>query len=408
MKIAVLQSTAVGFFPRFYYKLIETADRLGDEIMLFSPNGGTNNRTPMPRRQLWGTRWNWHVHFHLYQLTGIQDVFSNLSTLDLIRRLHNYKPDVIHMHTMNEFNLSFPLLVHYLNHLDVPVIWTFHDCRTLTARCPNFEIINCQRWKTGCKHCPKDGWYRPSLIDNTKLVWKIRRHYFNAINNLMIVTPSEWLAGLVKQSYLNDKSIKVIYNGIDVSDFSKVTSLTISKLQGVALPIVLGVANIWDEKKGSDTMAWLAERLKGKIQIVLVGHMEQSVVDMMPSNVICIAHTKNKDELVALYQQARMLVNPTLADNFPTVNIESLGAGTPVVTYDTGGSAECLEEGCGIKVKKGDRNGLLDAILEIINHPDVYTKEKCIKRSSAFSLKQFDRYFDLYHQLVNKCSYDLN
>lgn len=402
MKIAVLHSASLGFFPRFYQDLCSSADRVGDEIMCFSPNSGQNRRRTLKRQVLWGYRWNWFVHSNIYRVTGIQDYWSPISTLDLIRKLSAYNPDVVHMHIVNQCDTCMPLLIDYLNNNNIPVVWTMHDCRAFTGRCAYFDEIGCEKWKTGCGNCPEKTLYSPTKIDASALQWRLRKNLLNKIKNLTIVTPSQWLANLVKQSFLNEKSLIVINNGIDTSEFSLPVDRNIIALENIKEKIVLGVASVWEQRKGLDSMIWLSQHLPEGYQLVLVGGMSADQQSRVPANIISLPRTNSKEELIAIYQRADVFVNPTLADNFPTVNIEALGAGLPVITFKTGGSAECLDETCGIAVEKGNNESLLKAVLEVCSNPDRYTKEKCIKRSQSFSLMQFDKYIELYHKLVER------
>lgn len=399
MKIAILQSANLGFFPRFYRDLKQVSEGRGDEIVSFAPNSGQNRRNPLPKQILWGFRWNWFFHYYMYKLTGLQDIWSPISTLDLILKLRRERPDIIHFHIVNQWDICFPMLISYINKNSIPVIWTFHDTRAFTGRCANFDIASCEKWISGCGGCPRDALYWPSFIDNTHMQWRLRKRWFNGINSLYIVTPSEWLAGLVRSSFLKKKPVSVIYNGIDVSTFSKPQRIEIPQLKNINKRIILGVAARWQKRKGLESMLWLSEHIPQDLIIVLVG-VTPELRDALPNNIIGIPRTNSKDELIAIYQRASVFVNPTLADNFPTVNIEALGAGIPVVTFRTGGSSECLDEKSGISVPKGDNKALLSAVLKVISNPDVYSKENCIKRSKDFSLSQYDKYVELYH-LIN-------
>lgn len=399
MKIAVLHSGNLGFFPRFYQDLCKAVEKRGDEILAFAPNTGQNRRRPLLRQILWGYKWNWFAHFSLYKLTGLQDLWSPFSTRDLIKKLKAYHPDLVHLHVVNQWDTSFPMLIRYLNKAKIPVVWTFHDTRVFTGRCAYFDEANCYRWQTGCGRCPKEGLYPPSFVDNTHLQWKLRKKWFNGIKNLHIVTPSQWLADLVSQSFLKEKPICVIHNGIDTSSFSEPVNIEIPQLDSVKKKILLGVSAGWEHRKGLDSMLWMSEHLPNDYQIVLVGLRPGQEAEL-PSNIIGIQRTSSKEELIAFYQKATVFVNPTLADNFPTVNIEALGAGLPVVTFRTGGSAECLTDGCGLSVEKGNNEALLKAVIEVATHPEIYTRNHCIRRSKDFSLDQFDKYVDLYHSLI--------
>jgi len=402
MRIAVLQSANLGFFPRFYQNLCSLEEKSGDEIICFSPNSGQNRRRILEKQSLWGYCLNWFIHYNIYKWTGIQDLWSPFSTLLLIRKLKEYKPDIVHMNVMSECNMCFPILIYYLNKHNIPVVWTMHDCRAFTGRCAYFDEIECERWKTGCGKCPQKELYSPTKVDSSALQWKLRKKMFNSIKNLTIVTPSQWLADHVKNSFLKEKPLMVINNGIDTTEFSKPVDIQIPALEGIKDKIILGVAVGWAPRKGLYSMIWLSKHLPEGYQIVLVGGIQPDQEKNIPENIICLPRTNSKEELIAIYQRADVFVNPTLADNFPTVNIEALGAGLPVVTFKTGGSAECLDETCGIGVEKGNNEALLDAILEVCSHPDKYSRENCIKRSQCFSLKQFDKYIELYHQLAEK------
>ena len=403
MKIALIQSGNQGFFPRFYNDLSKAVEKRGDILKLFVPNTGVNNRRKLSNQIIWGNRFNWPIHYYLYRLTGLQDVWSFFSTMNLVRKLKEYSPDVINLHVVNDCNLCMPLLVRYINKHAIPVVWTFHDTRAFTGRCANFDEVNCEKWKTGCYNCPKDNlWFTKSLIDNSRLEWIVRRKLFNAISKLTIVTPSEWLADFVRDSFFKDKNIVVVNNGIDTCEFSKKRESSLVNIQCSNKKIILGVASVWNKSKGLDTMLWLSQQLNGDYQIVLLGRITDEQKKLMPNNILCLPPTSTKDELIAIYQKADVFVNPTLADNFPTVNIEALASGLPVITYKTGGSAECLNEKCGIAVDKGDRQALLKAIYTVCAHPEVYTKENSIKRSQNYSLAQFDKYVELYHQVSGK------
>ena len=400
MRVAVVQSGNSGFFPRFYQDFSEVLGRDGHDIMLFLPNSGRNRRSSSNRAILWGYRWNWFVHFNLYKWTGIQDIWSLFSTIDLCEKLKKYNPDIIHLNVINEQILCFPYFVKFLNKLGVPIIWTFHDTRTITARCASFEEDQCYQWQSGCRKCTPNAIFNPSIVNNVHLQWKLKKNWFNNINNLTIVTPSQWLANHVKNSYLKDKPCIVIHNGIDTSSFSVPLEIKISALEGIKSKILLSVAVEWTNRKGLDSMIWLSKNLPEGYQIVLVGGVKPELADSIPSNIICLPRTNSKEELIAIYQRADVYVNPTLADNFPTVNIEALGAGLPVVTFNTGGSAESLDDTCGISVEKGNNQALMDAIIYVCSHPEKYTKENCIKRSQMFGLSQFGEYLNLYQRII--------
>lgn len=399
MKIAIVQSGNSGFFPRFYTSLKSSAEKSEDDLRLFCPNIGVNRRLQLVDQITFGSKYNWFVHYHLYKLFGIQDVFSFFDTLDLIKKLKRFAPEVIHFHVVNAWIINFPLLISYVNKNNIKVIWTMHDCRAFTGRCAYFDEINCDRWRNGCGKCPQKQLYWPTLIDSSALQWKLRKSMFGKFRNLHIVTPSKWLAYYVKESFFNKFPVDVIYNGQDLEKFN-LTNVSTKRIDAIPSDkkIVLGVASHWEYRKGLEYFKKIAFELSEDYQIILVGDMNKDDAACLPSQVLFMGKTSSFEEMVSLYQRASVFVNPTLADNFPTTNVEALASGTPVVTFDTGGSAEAVDEDSGIVVPQGDCDALKKAIVYVSSHrDDIFTRENCIKRSQNFSLKQFDKYIDLYH-----------
>lgn len=400
MKIAILHAGNTGFFPRYYKAINAAAKACGDDVTLFAPNSGRNNRTVLPNQQLWGTRFNWFVHSRLYKLTGIQDVFSVVETRLLIRKLKQYQPDVLHFNVINDKIINIPMLVNFINKHSIPVIWTMHDCRAFTGQCPYFDEVGCVKWKTGCGKCP----LCETKIDNTHLTWKIRRKYHAGIRNLTIVTPSQWLADFVKESVFKEHPVEVIYNGVDLNGFSAQVDCDVRKMYHIpeSTHIVLGCAINWEERKGLVYFEKLADMLPPEYRIVLLGNINPDKKKQLhDNNIICTGRTQTFKELVAWYQTASVFCNPTLADNFPTVNIEALASGTPVVTFKTGGSPEAIDENTGIVVEQGDVDALYDAIINVTTHRTIYTSEDCKRRSLLFSNLRYSSYVHLYHKLVS-------
>lgn len=399
MKIAIVHSGNAGFFPRFYKSLRDAIVSHGDETFLLAPNSGRNKRNRLPDQIVFGSRLNWWIHSRLFFLFGIQDVFSFLDTLAFLRKIHRYKPDLIHLHLINDKFINIPLFVQYVNYYMIPVIWTMHDCRAFTGGCPYFDEVGCDRWKTGCGSCPqKETW-----IDRTKWQWSFRNKWHNKIKNLTIVTPSQWLADFVCQSIMKEHTCKVIYNGVDTDRFSQPASFDIYSSYSISKErkIVLGCAINWEKRKGMIFFEQLASILPANYQIVLVGGIAD--VDkkrLSRKGIIVVGRTKTFDEMKAWYQNASVFVNPTLADNFPTTNIEALASGTPVVTFMTGGSPECLSENCGIAIEKGNLENLKTAIIKVVEYRSIYSSKTCIARSNAFSNRQYDEYVKLYHSIV--------
>lgn len=343
-----------------------------------------------------GTNLDNYLHVARTRLLDQHGYGSKKPTIELVKKIKEYNPDVIHLHNLHGYYLNLEVLFDYLEHSNKPVIWTLHDCWAFTGHCAYFDYIGCNKWKSECRNCPQKKTYPNSyVLDNSYQNFKQKKEIFTKINNLTIITPSHWLANLVKQSFLNKYPVKVINNGIDLSMF-KPTQIDFRKKYYLEdKKIILGVASVWDHRKGLNTFIELASHLDANYQILLVGVTEKQK-NNLPANIIGITRTNNIQELSEIYSNADIFLNPTLEDNFPTVNLEALACGTPVITYHTGGSIECIDETCGCVVKKGDIIGLIEEIERIVvNSPSV---EQCLIKSKRYSKNEkYLQYLKLYN-----------
>ena len=322
---------------------------------------------------------------------------SRRATEKLVGYIGEYAPDIIHLHNIHGYYLNIEVLFDYLSNADVPVVWTLHDCWAFTGHCACFDYVGCCRWKTGCCDCPQKREYPASyFLDRSKRNLQRKRELFTGVKNMTIITPSEWLASLAGESFLGRYPIHVIRNGIDLEAFKPINSGFAEKYGLGDKKIVLGVASTWSERKGLRDFDRLSEILsKDKYKIVLVGADDAQKKSISP-DILCIGRTNSVSELAGIYTAADVYVNATYEDNFPTTNIEALACGTPVVTYNTGGSPESLAERCGRVVDKGDVCALARQVEEICG-ADVLTEKECRTRAAAFDKKKcFEKYVGLY------------
>lgn len=293
---------------------------------------------------------------------------SRRATKRFIKWVKAYDPDIIHLHNIHGYYIHIGVLFDYLKKAGKPVVWTLHDCWTFTGHCAYFSQINCNKWKEGgCSSCPQKRRYPASLLfDRSNKNYLKKKELFTGIDNMVIVTPSNWIADLTRQSFLGNYPVKVIHNGIDVSVFKPTQSDFRKRYNLQGKVVILGVASVWGERKGFGDMIKLAELLSENERIVLVG-LNEKQASALPKNIIGITRTNNAGELAQIYTAADVFVNPTYEDNYPTVNLEAQSCGTPVVTYRTGGSIESVP--LGNVVEQGDVSGLLEKIREIVEAP---------------------------------------
>ncbi len=339
------------------------------------------------------------LHLIIGSYLGINGLLSFAATVRLIRLLKKKNVDLLHLHNLHAFCFNLPLLFRFIKKNKIPVIWTLHDCWAFTGRCPYFDLTKCEAWKIGCHNCPyPPKFYPQSYIDTTHMMWKLKRKWFTGIENCTIVTPSQWLADLVKKSYLMDYPVKVINNGIDLSVFQPTESGFREKHGLEGKKIVLGVAFGWGVRKGLDVFIELAKRLPDHYRIVLVG-TDDSVDKLLTANIISIHRTQNQKELAEIYTVADVFANPTREENYPTVNMECLACGTPVVTFKTGGSPEILDETCGSVVPCDDIDAMEMEIRRICEEKP-YSFESCLMRAKSFDMNdRFEEYVEMYKEI---------
>lgn len=345
------------------------------------------------------------VHGFLARHTLWKGAFSIIHTMNFLVKVDRYAPDVIHLHNLHGSYINIPLLFNYIKKKDIPVIWTLHDCWPFTAICAYFTVAGCDKWLSGCGHCPQLRACSSARLDTTHSVWKWKKRHFLKPQSMCMVTPSQWLADLVKKSFLGQYPAKVIQNGIDLSVF-KPTQSEIRRKYGIpdGKFLLLGVAFDWGYRKGLDAFIELAARLDPQTyQIVLVGTNDE-IDRQLPPGIIAIHRTQNQQELAAIYSVADLFVNPTREDNFPTVNMESLACGTPVVTFRTGGSPESLDSSCGAVVDGKNASELQRAIEQIYGQRP-FSREACVKRAAAFDKnKKYQEYIQLYREISTQGS----
>lgn len=398
MKIAQINITTNGSTGKIMRGIAEVAEARGHITQTYSPirfaRGNQGAFPALKGHTYWGSRLESFWHYYAGSLLGRNGLFSRRGTKQLIKNLKAFAPDVVQLHNLHAYCLHLPTLFRYFKKEQIPVVWTLHDCWSFTGNCAHFTLVNCDRWKTGCHHCPQPKTYPKMFIDTSKKMYRLKQHLFTALDNLTLVTPSKWLGDLAKQSFFAKHPVCVIHNGIDLSVFTPTTSDVRDRYNLHGKKIVLGVASGWSTRKGLDVFLELAKRLPDDYRVVLVGAGVSG-----HDRVVGIPRTEDQQELVALYSAADVFVNPTREDTFPTVNIEALACGTPVVTFKTGGSPEIADDTCGSVVEVDDVETMRQEILRICEQSP-YSADACMRRAAQFDRHdRFLEYVQLYEEM---------
>ena len=354
-----------------------------------------------------GNRWSvvWHgIVTRLFDRHGLS---SDEATRRFIRQIEELNPDIIHIHNIHGYFLNYKILFEFLSRYGKPVIWTVHDCWLYTGHCYYYSYIGCNKWQIGCRHCPQKKEFPTSwLLDRSERNFLDKKAAFTSMpkERLTIVPVSEWIRGEMEQSFLKGYDMRVIHNGINLEVFNIYgTEEVKNKYQLGGKHILLGVASIWSREKGLDDFIELSAMLNEDETLVLVG-VDAALQKRLPHNIIGIKRTENIRQLAELYAAADVFVNLTWQDNYPTVNLEAMACGTPVVTYRTGGSIEAVTEHTGFVVEQGDVKGVLEAVRKIKKAGKTSYQQPCRDYALAHFNKE-ERYADylrLYDELIRK------
>lgn len=338
-----------------------------------------------------GSQLDVYEHYAESRFLDKEGLASRKSTKKFVQLIEDIKPDIVQLHNIHDHFFNYRVLFEYLNKTDIKVVWTFHDCWAFTGHCHHFVQENCMKWQVECGKCV----IRNKFIDRSRENFLLKKSLFTANKNLTIVPCSDWMADFVRQSFLKDKRIEVIHNGVDLNIFKPVPEARINDKKFR----VIAVSNVWLPYKGLNDILKLRNILSDDYEIIMVGLREKQV-KTLPSGIRGIQRTNNVQELVRLYNEADVLINPTYADTFPTVNLEALACGTPVITYKTGGSPEAVDEKTGMVIEQGNVDALADAIRKMKVQP--LSSNDCHQRAiNCFDKdKCFEKYINLYESLL--------
>ncbi len=297
----------------------------------------------------------WHVFYT--RLTDKHGLASVGATRKFLEWADEYDPDIVWLHNVHGYYINYELLFKWIkSRPQMQVKWTLHDCWAFTGHCAYYSDSDCDKWQGGCHDCPQKSAYPGSFADNSRDNYNRKKLAFQGVPHMTIVTPSRWLADELQKSFLSEYPVEVRYNSINTEVFKPAES-SFKKDHGLEDKImVLGVANIWEKRKGLDDFLALARMLdqrnrqisdnssEKEYRVVLVGLTPKQITALEKEklNILALPRTASAQELAKVYSAADVFVNMTREDNYPTVNLEAEACGTPVLSYDTGGCRETI------------------------------------------------------------------
>ena len=296
------------------------------------------------------------IHGVMNRIFDNQGFNSAAATRRFLKWVRDYDPDVIWLHNIHGYYIHVGLLFEYLRFSGKKIIWTLHDCWSFTGHCAYFDYVGCSKWKTGCEKCPQKKNYPASLlVDGSRENYESKKYHFTGIPNLTLQVPSQWLADRVRAGFLGEYPVEVVYNTVNREVFRPTPSDFREKHDLRDKIMLLGVANIWEERKGLKDFVALAKLLDDRYKIVLVGLTPEQSRNL-PSNILCLPRTDNICQLVEIYSTADYYINPSVEETFGMTTLEALYCGTTPIVYQGTACEEIVREFGGIAVPSGAEN----------------------------------------------------
>ena len=373
MKLVQINTVCNGSTGNIMHSIQQAAHESGFTTMSFVGRRSCYSDVPCTK---FGNLISFWFHVILNTITDRQGHGSLIQTRKLIRELRKINPDIIHLHNLHGYYLHIPTFFKYLStEYKGHIFWTFHDLWPITGHCTHFVLANCNKWKTQCYHCPNKKTYPISLLfDSSKSNYQEKKKIFSSVNNLEIIVPSTWMATHVNDSFLASKPCHVIHNGIDINVFTyRYNESTYAKYNITESKfVILGVASIWEYRKGLNDFIALANYLSNnnlhEYEIVLVG-LTPSQIKQLPPNIIGIPRTENREELAELYSRANVFMNPSSEESFSLVTIEAMACGTPAIVLNRSAVCELVPDSAGIVLNNNSTEDYFNAIEQLRNQP---------------------------------------
>ena len=348
-------------------------------------------------------KWGYYIHNVLGKLFDRAGFFSRQKTKKFVKIIEEYKPDLIHLHNLHGFWINIDILFKELRKLNIPIVWTLHDCWAYTGHCSHYTTNKCYKWVDGCHACQHlDVYPRSYFVDNSRNNYLKKKVLFTSVDKMTIVTPSQWLASEVKKSFLGKYPVTPIPNGIDLKTFSRKEFVSRKKF---GIPekkkVLLAVSFVWNKEKGLDDLIELSKKIdKDKYVMVIVGlSARQKETLLLPPTIIAIERTSNIDDLVELYSLSDVFLNPSYQETMGMVTAEAIACGTPVIVYDKTAVPEIVDPQSGFVVKAGDITAMKENIEKALD-----LNKECISKCAMKFEKnnQYEKYYTIYKSIIKQ------
>ena len=352
-----------------------------------------------------GNKFDFYAHLIKSVVLDRHGFGSRIATKQLIDKINEINPDIIQLHNIHGYFLNIELVFSYIAERDIPVVWSLHDCWSITGHCAHFALVGCEKWKNGCYSCPNLSDYPRSFgWDSSKRNYLQKKKLIESVPRLSIISGSEWIAGIARESYLGKRDIFVIPDGIDTNIYSpqENTEWLREKYGLVGKFVIMACGTAWPEYKGISDYAKLKNMLPDNFAIILVGLSPSDIVKL-PKGLIGIPKTKSPQELATYYSMADCVMSLSRLESFGLTPVEGFACGTPAIVYDNCALSELITPETGFKIEPGNIEELYESVIEMSKIGKSSFSENCRK----VAVEKYDRfkcykdYLTIYENLIN-------
>lgn len=301
---------------------------------------------------------------------GASDLFSDATTC-----LYCLSPqvtsliaeaDVINLHWVAGIYASPELIAALANK---KVVITLHDMNAFTGGC--HYHISCTKFKAQCGDCPCLNSAGPD--DSSRQTWNLKKEIYRQLNP-SIISPSQWLADLSKESSLLANS--PTYTAIHCQDLSVFKVWPQEKRMAVRhqeeipdahLAIMSGAESVGNSRKNITTLLDALELVSAagiKFELFLIGNGKRVSPRNFPIRQVGML---KEADLVKYYNMADLFVHPSKLDALTLTLCEAQCCGTPVMSFNAGGTIDTfIPEVTGFLVEEISTSALADKLIQAL------------------------------------------
>lgn len=353
MKVLLINSVCgIGSTGRICACLAEEYASQGHEVKIAYGRDGTVPERYRPFAHRIGTDADVKVSALRTRLLDDHGFANAGATKRFLKWAEEFDPDLLWLHNLHGYYLHVGLLFDWIkSRPKMQVKWMLHDCWAFTGHCAYFSMAGCEKWKTGCHNCPEKGSYPASaLLDNSRNNYLRKKAAFTGVKDMTLVVPSKWLGDLAAHSFLGCYPVQVQHHTVD-TDIFRPTPGNFREKHGLEQKkVILGVASVWEKRKGLADFYELDKLMDDNTKIVLVG-LNEKQMEALPENILGISRTHNARELAEIYTAADVFVNPSREETFGLTTLEALSCGTPAIVYRDTACEEVVNQYGGVAVE---------------------------------------------------------